>query len=77
MDDEDITKLTKMLEDDISIVQGRMFLLDILPWLTSIMPLSIRNKVFQVDKFDNNRKLFRKLMNVSLQSNVESSSVTT
>ncbi|XP_047740366.1 cytochrome P450 2L1-like [Hyalella azteca] len=44
-----------MIEENFAIVQGRVFLIDVFPWLATVLPSFILNKFFKVDVLCRNR----------------------
>ncbi|KAA0195471.1 Cytochrome P450 CYP3213A9, partial [Hyalella azteca] len=55
IDDKLMLRYSGMIEEDIAIMQGRVFLIDVFPWLATILPSFILNKFFKVDVLCRNR----------------------
>uniref|UniRef100_A0A2P2I3B0 Cytochrome P450 2L1-like n=1 Tax=Hirondellea gigas TaxID=1518452 RepID=A0A2P2I3B0_9CRUS len=57
-DDEEIVNYNKMVTEDFDIVQGPVFLLDVMPWLNNVLPNFIKNNVMKVDVLMRHRDEF-------------------
>ena len=57
-DDASIITFTDNTNDDVQIMQGPMFLFDIMPWMRKMLPSTIFNKITGGDIFLGHRKDF-------------------
>ena len=63
-----VITFTDSMNEDIQIMQGPIFLFDILPWLRKIVPSSIFNKITKGDTLLRHRNEFFELAMVSSSS---------
>ena len=64
-EDPEILNYTKIMDENINVVQGNVFYVDILPWILNFVPRSWVNKLTGVDIILRNRDNFHNLCRVS------------
>ncbi|KAA0201639.1 Cytochrome P450 CYP3213A2 [Hyalella azteca] len=55
IEDKMMQRYSTLIEEDMNIIQGVLFILDVFPWLAKALPSFIMNKVFKVDVLCRNR----------------------
>ncbi|XP_064113186.1 cytochrome P450 2L1-like [Macrobrachium nipponense] len=70
-DDQEIIKFNTILRDNIDLIQGRLQILDVFPYLVKILPKIVLEKVFKVKLVCQNMDKFNNLMLETIETHVK------
>lgn len=70
VDDPQMKKFTALTNESLEFMQGPIALYDALPWLYTVLPRFIQNKVFKLDKMDNIIQMFDDFQNEVIQEHI-------
>ena len=71
VDDEQMMFFTNLVKDTLEAIQGPIAIMNILPWLESVLPTYIQNKLFDVDRLLGERNKLSKYLKVSINVKVK------
>lgn len=52
------TAYNKMVDDNLSIILGPAFLLDLFPWMVNVLPKFMKDKFMKINVLERNRDMF-------------------
>ncbi|XP_066942156.1 cytochrome P450 2L1-like [Macrobrachium rosenbergii] len=70
-DDQEIIKFNIIVRDNIDLIQGRLQILDVFPYLVKILPRFVLEKVFRVKAVCDNMEKFKNLMLATIETHVK------